>query len=166
MARQQVEGMPEPVAWPLITDYAERSRLMAEATRYSIAKRIAFVRRERRLSQQEVAARCGIPPRSFQRYEYGQSSVPAEILSRMAVALECDVDFFLGLTSVTFSHGMNGEELLTSFGLTEADAGDGNSAQAELAEQGHLGCSDDAQMMLNDAQARGQAPGLRLSGGR
>lgn len=64
----------------------------------TIGERIVFLREELEMSQKELAARIGIPPTSLSRYENNQYEPKAEILKRLALALQTSSDFLLGMT--------------------------------------------------------------------
>ncbi|WP_328860872.1 helix-turn-helix domain-containing protein [Streptomyces sp. NBC_00306] len=59
--------------------------------RIELGHRIATLRRERGLSQDDLAAGAGLERRSIQRYEHGQRDPQASDLFLIANALNCHV---------------------------------------------------------------------------
>jgi SOS-response transcriptional repressor LexA len=73
---------------------------MAESKKKGAKKRVACrileARRNRKLSQRAIAARLGISPTTWQSYEKGATSPPADVLLRIAAVLEVDPSWLLG----------------------------------------------------------------------
>lgn len=66
----------------------------------TIGERIVFLRQERDISQKELANMIQIPPTSLSRYENNQYEPKAEIIFRLAHALNTTADFLLGLSDI------------------------------------------------------------------
>ena len=66
----------------------------------SIGERIVFLREERDMSQKNLAYTIGIAPTSLSRYENNLYEPKAEILNRLASALDTTSDFLIGLTDI------------------------------------------------------------------
>lgn len=66
----------------------------------TIGERIVFLREECDMSQKELAYAIDIAPTSLSRYENNLYEPKAEILLRLASALNTTSDFLLGLTDV------------------------------------------------------------------
>ena len=64
----------------------------------TIGERIVFLREECDMSQKELAYAIDIAPTSLSRYENNLYEPKAEILLRLASALDTTSDFLLGLT--------------------------------------------------------------------
>lgn len=65
----------------------------------SIGKRILNLRKNKDLSQKELAEQVGITEASLSRYENDLREPKAEIIAKIAEALECSTDYLLGLTN-------------------------------------------------------------------
>lgn len=61
--------------------------------RVHLGKRIAEIRNERGLSQQQVADASGIKRPHVARVEGGKFNVGIDILAKIASALQCDIEF-------------------------------------------------------------------------
>lgn len=66
----------------------------------SIGDRILGLRKELNLSQKELAENVGITEASLSRYENNLREPRAEIIIRLADALNCSTDYLLGKTDV------------------------------------------------------------------
>lgn len=66
----------------------------------TIGERIVFLREELDMSQKELAYTIHIAPTSLSRYENNYYEPKAEILFRIAKALNTTSDFLLGLTDI------------------------------------------------------------------
>ncbi len=64
----------------------------------TIGERIVFLREEKGISQKDLANSILIPPTSLSRYENNIYEPKAEILHRLAEALDTSSDFLVGLT--------------------------------------------------------------------
>lgn len=67
----------------------------------TIGERIVFLREELDMSQKELAYTIHIAPTSLSRYENNYYEPKAEIISRIAKALNTTSDFLLGLTDIS-----------------------------------------------------------------
>lgn len=63
----------------------------------TIGERIIFLREEREISQKALAIEIGITATTLSRYENGIYEPKAEIIRRLAVALDTTSDFLIGL---------------------------------------------------------------------
>lgn len=68
---------------------------MAHVKNHIIAERIYAKRKEKRLSQETVAALAGITPQHFGRIERGQASPTVDTLYGIAAALEVSIYYLL-----------------------------------------------------------------------
>lgn len=66
----------------------------------TIGERIVFLREERDMSQKELAVTIDIAPTSLSRYENNLYEPKAEIIKRLADALNTTADFLLGMTDI------------------------------------------------------------------
>lgn len=64
----------------------------------TIGERIVFLREENDISQKALASMIKISPTSLSRYENNLYEPKAEILNRLATALNTSSDFLIGLT--------------------------------------------------------------------
>lgn len=65
-----------------------------------IGKRLAFLRAEAQLSQQDVCEIIGVAKTSYSGYELGQHEPTCEIICRLAELYKIETDFILGLGCV------------------------------------------------------------------
>jgi transcriptional regulator with XRE-family HTH domain len=72
-------------------------------TRESIGQRVRKIRRDRNLTQSQLAAACSCDYPVISNLERGRQSVHAERLGYIAYALGVSADYLLGL--VTEEHG-------------------------------------------------------------
>lgn len=64
----------------------------------SLGTRVRHRREHLRMSQQDLAARTGIQQTLISRIERGVNANPhADVLKRLAVALQCSIDYLVGL---------------------------------------------------------------------
>ncbi len=82
--------------------------------------RLRGLREGRGLSQRALGELIGAPQNSIYRYEAGLvKNVPAEILIKLAKALQCSVDYLLGLSPIpetsTEELSPNERELIAQF---------------------------------------------------
>jgi ribosome-binding protein aMBF1 (putative translation factor) len=76
-----------------LRDGARSQPVDEEAERWlAIARQVAERRRERRLSQQELAELCGTTQSAIARLERGVRPPRLDTLARIANALDCDLD--------------------------------------------------------------------------
>ena len=73
--------------------YHQKSVYANAATRIRIGKRIAEIRKEQGITQDELAERTGIQRSHITRIEAGKYSVGIDLLQKIADALGKDVDF-------------------------------------------------------------------------
>ena len=63
-----------------------------------LGSRVAKLRRERKLSQQELAKRVGVHQSFISKMESGEQANPnAEIVKNLAKALGCTADYLVGM---------------------------------------------------------------------
>lgn len=75
--------------------------------------RLKEIREQRRISQRELAARCGIGEKQIWRYENNESEPSAGHLFKIARELFISADYLLGLVNqATFSYGGENLDLL------------------------------------------------------
>lgn len=63
-----------------------------------IFKRLRELRREKGLSQAEVAAMLGVDRRTYSSYETGVNSINAQTLIKLSSIYSSSVDYMLGLS--------------------------------------------------------------------
>ena len=63
----------------------------AEGFNEDVGRRIQFQRKQRRLTQQEVADIVGIPRATYANHESGRQRIAADVLWRVALTLECPI---------------------------------------------------------------------------
>ena len=64
----------------------------------SLHDRLQKIRREKKLSQTELANQVGLSLRAYQYYERGERQQTASVLISLADYLNCSVDYLLGRT--------------------------------------------------------------------
>lgn len=120
---------------------------MTETQAQTLAERLTTARRLRKLTQEELARRSGVPQPQISRLERGQTSEPSVFaVSRLAETLDVDLRLLVGpdtdrfLSALLGDEGPNADESLNE--IIDAFNGDGpagETAQREL--QGLLpGC--------------------------
>jgi len=67
---------------------------------YSIGQSIAYYRKEKGLTQKELAERMGIAPNLVSHYEIGRLRVSADLLCDFSRAMNISADLLLGLQDV------------------------------------------------------------------
>ena len=70
---------------------------MRLVTDFSLSRRLAEVRKERNFSQRQVAEMIGLPERSYQRYELGESVPVISSIVALARLYGVSTDYLLGL---------------------------------------------------------------------
>ena len=65
-----------------------------------IFKRLRELRREKGLSQAEVAAMLGVDRRTYSSYETGVNSINAQTLIKLSSIYSASVDYMLGLSDI------------------------------------------------------------------
>ena len=79
-----------------------------------LGRRLRWLRRTRAMSQEAVAARCGVSFQQIQKYESASSRLSATMLWRLSVALGVEMDFFFHGLETTAARGKSvrvGEKL-------------------------------------------------------
>jgi transcriptional regulator with XRE-family HTH domain len=66
--------------------------------------RLRAVREARQLTQKELAARVGLSDKAIWYYEKGQNDPSAEVLTKLAKALEVSLDYLVGLVDEQAGH--------------------------------------------------------------
>ena len=66
-----------------------------------IGSRIALLRKQKGITQKELAERIGVTRTMITDYECGRVRMYDEILARLAVVLDCSTDMILGLKSIS-----------------------------------------------------------------
>jgi transcriptional regulator with XRE-family HTH domain len=68
--------------------------------RRGVGRRVAEIRRERRVTQEQLAERLGVAARYVQSVEYGNENLTLDSLAKLARALGVDVsEFFVRATA-------------------------------------------------------------------
>ena len=78
-----------------------------ENTRQRIGKRIAELRRERGLSQEELASRIGIHQSALNRIEMGRHSTTVGMIAAIAAAMDCRVEIITNATTENVGNNLN-----------------------------------------------------------
>lgn len=78
-----------------------------ENTRQRIGKRIAELRRERGLSQEELAGRIGIHQSALNRIEMGRHSTTVGMIAAIAAAMDCRVEIITNDTTENVGNKLN-----------------------------------------------------------
>lgn len=68
-----------------------------------VSARMKIVRQSAHMSQKEVAARMGISPRLYSKYELGMISPPLEKFVRFCDVMNVSSDYLLGVSNVVQS---------------------------------------------------------------
>lgn len=77
---------------------------MADRKRIFRGERLRQVRRERQLTQDELAERLGFGQSQMNKYENGKSDPTAEVVVRLAKELNVTTDWLLGLVDEPQEH--------------------------------------------------------------
>lgn len=86
----------------------------------SLGDRIKEIRKQKNWSQNELAQKAGISYAQLSRYEIKGSQPPAEVLNKLANALETTVDFLInGDTNEKAKSTLKDAELLQQFKAVE-----------------------------------------------
>lgn len=67
--------------------------------RYSF-ERIELLRKDKGLSQMDVAKKLCISQRSYSHYETGDTNIPLDILCKLALLHNTSIDYLLNLTDL------------------------------------------------------------------
>ena len=62
--------------------------------------RIRDLRKDRDLSQAEIAKHLGMSQTGYSKYETGENDIPTQILIALAKFFQTSIDYLLGLTDV------------------------------------------------------------------
>lgn len=84
-------------------------------------KRVMNLRKERKLSQSELAAKAGIHPNVLGRYERGDAKPFVEVAAKIAKILGVSIDYLAGNTDVLFDK-KTVDRILDIQQLSEKDA--------------------------------------------
>lgn len=71
--------------------------LLTSSSRKAIGARLAALRRQRGLTQTEIAEAIGLTQPTINRIEYGKSPLNAEAMPALAQVLSVDVTWLLGI---------------------------------------------------------------------
>jgi|SRR5215211_4561316 len=75
-----------------------------EANRLSIAENVRNARFDRRLTQTEVARRCGVTPAAISGLEHGEFNPSTPLLVKLAKALDVPIEDLLEEDVITFDN--------------------------------------------------------------
>lgn len=64
-------------------------------------ERIEMLRKDKHMSQTEIAKLLGISQRNYSHYERGETNIPLDILCKIAVIHNTSIDYLLNLTDET-----------------------------------------------------------------
>lgn len=70
---------------------------MIEIDMKELGEKIKELRIERKLSQEQLAAKIGVATNTVSQYESGKSKTSIDVLANLAVELDTTTDFLLGL---------------------------------------------------------------------
>ena len=62
----------------------------------TIGHRLAKLRKKKEMTQQELANKIGVPRYLIANYEQGRTRIYDEMLIRLAIELDCTVDYLVG----------------------------------------------------------------------
>jgi len=65
-------------------------------------ERLAYIRKEKKISQSDLAKRIGIHPNVLGRYERGEARPFVEMAAKLAIALGVSTDYLLGNSDLDF----------------------------------------------------------------
>lgn len=82
------------------TSYEKRVDIMKAKKRYDF-ERIEMLRKDRNLTQTEIAKMLSISQRSYSHYEIGDVNIPLDILCKLARIHNTSIDYLLNLTDET-----------------------------------------------------------------
>ena len=86
----------------------------------SLKSRLAFLRKEKGVSQTELAKDAGIHANVLGRYERGEASPSVEMAAKLADALGVSLDYLIGKTDMELDQSMI-DKVLAIQKLPEAD---------------------------------------------
>ena len=72
-------------------------------------KRLLELRKEKQLSQREVAQALQIHPHTYASYESGKHRIPLDTLVKLAIFFDTSVDYILELTDAQEYHRRSGK---------------------------------------------------------
>lgn len=61
-------------------------------------ERLRLLRKQRNLTQEQVALEIGISTRAYSHYEQGSRDIPIDILRRLCIFFEVSADYVIGLS--------------------------------------------------------------------
>lgn len=64
-------------------------------------RRLAAIRTERGMTQDELADASGVSRSSIAKYESGKHTPSIDIVMKLAIALDCSLDVLIGRVSIT-----------------------------------------------------------------
>ncbi len=70
---------------------------MSQKTNYHL-DRLETLRKDRNLTQAELARKLNISQRNYSHYETGDTNIPIDILCALARIFDVSIDYLLGLT--------------------------------------------------------------------
>ncbi len=94
-----------------MTRKVEKKIPAADEAVAAIGRRIAAFRKERGITQVELAARLGVTQGSLSQYEIGQARVVAEMLLKIARELRVSADELLGLKAARTSNQIHSRKI-------------------------------------------------------
>lgn len=113
----------------MLTDFGERVLRMKKG----LATRLVEARKNKGLSQQELAALAKVHYTNIGRYERGEANPSTDILNRIAKALEASPDFLMnGTLQDKSADAIEDEELLLQFRKIEKLPSDKKKIVKEL----------------------------------
>ena len=62
------------------------------------SERLKELRKQKGLSQKEIAQKIDVNIRTFQEYEYNKVTPSIDILKKICIVLQCSSDYLLGLS--------------------------------------------------------------------
>ena len=71
-----------------------------------LEQRLSALRKEKKISQQELAEKAGIHPNVLGRYERGEATPSVEMASKLANALGVSLDYLVGNTDVELDRAL------------------------------------------------------------
>ncbi len=71
-----------------------------------LEQRLSALRKDKKISQQELAEKAGIHPNVLGRYERGEATPSVEMASKLANALGVSLDYLVGNTDVELDRAL------------------------------------------------------------
>jgi len=72
----------------------------------TIGHRLARLRKKKKLTQQELADKIGVKRYLIANYEQGRTKIYDEMLVRLAIELDCTVDYLVGFQQKNTSESL------------------------------------------------------------